>query len=217
VRVKVTPAMNGRAAFDRQVQTLIDKGYAQAASMTRAEFVRQIGKLKSGLPAIRNSAPDLRAGRLPFVIVVKSGRIAPEWMLSRVEREGRRGLTSMHPVTPDAFTAIDGVTVPDGLAYLLLNIDRGSDTLNVRPEDALAIIRRRKRTPLTIDEGIAIVTHHPDFLQKNNCFSLLASRRTDQRVPAIWLDGRKRPKLGWCWDRNPHSWLGSASARRRTA
>ncbi|WP_407937642.1 DUF5701 family protein [Mycobacteroides franklinii] len=34
------------------------------------------------------------------------------------------------------------------------------------------------------------------------------------RVPAIWIsDGR--PKLGWCWDRNPHTWLGMASCRGR--
>ena len=68
--------------------------------------------------------------------------------------------------------------------------------------------------PLTIDEGIAILTHHPDFLQKNNCFSLLASRCGDQRVPAMWISGGA-PRLGWCWAGNPHTWLGSASCRSR--
>lgn len=37
---------------------------------------------------------------------------------------------------------------------------------------------------------------------------------TNQRVPAIWIS-RRRPKLGWCWDRNPHTWLGTASAADR--
>ncbi|MGW0174505.1 DUF5701 family protein [Rhodococcus sp. NPDC003322] len=31
---------------------------------------------------------------------------------------------------------------------------------------------------------------------------------------ALWISQR-RPKLGWCWNGNPHSRLGSASAGRR--
>jgi hypothetical protein len=54
------------------------------------------------------------------------------------------------------------------------------------------------------------------MLRKNKCFSLLASRCGDKRVPAIWISG-KAPKLGWCWAGNPHSWLGSASAGARLA
>ena len=28
----------------------------------------------------------------------------------------------------------------------------------------------------------------------------------------MWISERA-PKLGWCWDGNPHTWLGTASAR----
>ena len=38
--------------------------------------------------------------------------------------------------------------------------------------------------------------------------------RPDQRVPAFWIS-EGRPKLGWCWDRNPHTWLGTASCATR--
>jgi hypothetical protein len=34
-------------------------------------------------------------------------------------------------------------------------------------------------------------------------------------VPAFWISERA-PKLGWCWDGNPHTWLGVASAGVRT-
>ena len=40
---------------------------------------------------------------------------------------------------------------------------------------------------------------------------LSGSRRGDRRVPAMWISARA-PKLGWCWDGNPHDWLGVASA-----
>ena len=47
--------------------------------------------------------------------------------------------------------------------------------------------------------------------------SPVAGRRDggrDRRVPALWIS-EQAPKLGWCWDGNPHSWLGLASAGSR--
>ena len=67
-----------------------------------------------------------------------------------------------------------------------------------------------------IEEGVALLTHFPEFLQPNNCCSLLASRCGDKRVPALWLS-EGRPKLGWCWAGNPHTWLGSASCAKRSS
>jgi len=98
--------------------------------------------------------------------------------------------------------------------YLLADIDRGKDTVNISPNDALMLIQHRRRSPQTIDEGISILIQYPDFLKRNNCFSLLASRQSDLRVPALWLSDSK-PKLGWCWAGNPHTWLGSASCGAR--
>ena len=70
------------------------------------------------------------------------------------------------------------------------------------------------RLPLTLDEGIAVVTHHPDLLSSGNRFSMLGSRCGDRRVTAIWVSQR-RPRLGWCWAGAPHTWLGSASCGSR--
>ncbi|WP_211374317.1 DUF5701 family protein [Cellulomonas fimi] len=86
---------------------------------------------------------------------------------------------------------------------------------SVPPESALEAVTARGRTPLTVDEGVALVVVRPDMLRPNRCFSLMASRAGNQRVPAVWISER-RPKLGWCWDRNPHTWLGAASAGGRT-
>lgn len=131
-----------------------------------------------------------------------------------VERHGKTGFTSMYPVEPGSFKPIHDVNIPGSMAYLLVDIDRGKDTINIAPVEALKLIKERNRFPLTIEEGIAVLTHYPDFLKKNNCFSMLASRRGDKRVPALWIS-EGRPKLGWCWEGNPHSWLGSASCSRR--
>ncbi len=207
--------MDAHALFEAQVDALIDRGYAGLAGMTDVRLRRRLGRLRHRVETIKGKAADLEKGRLPFVIVVTREVVPIEATMPLVSRQGKTGHIAMQPVDPSDFTPISGVVIPKSGIYLLVDVNRGQESLNVRPEDALKEIRRKRRSPLTIEEGIAIVTHFPDFLQKNNCFSLLASRRADQRVPAIWIDGTKRPKLGWCWDRNPHTWLGSASAKRR--
>jgi hypothetical protein len=109
---------------------------------------------------------------------------------------------------------------PPGAADLRGDVDRGEEFCNVRPEEASKVVRGRGGTQLTIDEGIALVTQLPQLLEKNKCVMLAGSRRSaipgDRRVPAMWISERA-PKLGWCWDGNPHTWLGMASAGRRVA
>ncbi len=114
----------------------------------------------------------------------------------------------------ERFAPIDEVELPPGPAYLLRAPDTGTETRNVTPDAALATIREAGRSPLTIDEGIALVTHEPEAVAKNAGFSLLASRCGDKRVTALWIS-ENRPKLGWCWAGNPHTWLGSASCAER--
>ena len=128
---------------------------------------------------------------------------------------GRRvGVSVIDRDEAPTYRPIPGVEVP-AVPYLLWGVDTGSELCNVRPEDALVTITGRGRTPLTIDEGVALVVVRPDMLRPNKCFSLLASRTgSNQRVPAVWISER-RAKLGWCWDRNPHTWLGAASAADR--
>jgi hypothetical protein len=204
------------AEFDRQVSTLLQKGYPKAAGLTEEEFLQKVAPLKSLLKDAILPKPDLVAGILPFVIVITNHLISSEKMMELVEKDGKQGVTILRPHTSENFHTIESVDLPPTSAYLLINIDRGRDTINLPPNQALPLIQQAHRSPLTIDEGIALVTQYPDFLIKNNCFSLLASRTgKDQRVPAIWINAKKQPNLGWCWDGNPHTWLGSASAASR--
>jgi hypothetical protein len=98
----------------------------------------------------------------------------------------------------------------------VFDVDRGSEFCSVTPTDAVATITERGRTPITVAEGIALVTQHEHLLVKNHCFSLAGSRCGDKRVPAIWISN-KAPKLGWCWAGNPHTWLGTAHSADRAA
>lgn len=199
--------MNYVEEFDKQVQYLIDKGYPQAA-IEKAKELKILTKDIDG-------EIDLETGKLPFVIVVTEKLIDLDDAMTKIEKNNKPGISKLKPFTSKDFETRDFVQIPSSV-YLLVDIDRGKESLNVRPEDALKEIQKQNRSPLTIAEGVAIVTHYPEYLMKNNCFSLLGSRKTGtQHVPAIWINAAKQANLGWCWDRNPHTWLGSASANER--
>jgi hypothetical protein len=111
------------------------------------------------------------------------------------------------------FLPLPELDVPVG-PYLLVDVDPGTDTLNVPPAEVLPRLEAAGRSPLTIAEGLAVLVSDPGVLRGRNCFSLLGSRAGDKRVPALWVSDR-RPRLGWCYQGAPHTWLGSASCAGR--
>jgi len=199
--------------FDRQRDELVELGYPAMAGVSVGEFVELVEPLRG---AVRDAAVGRDGGTVGFVIVVPGVRAEDTIPLVRLaggtaagvvdRNHGDEGLAPYRPL-PE-------LGVPDAPAYVLLDIDRGEEFLDVRPRDALPVILGRGRTPLTIHEGIALVTLFPAILEKNRCFMLSGSRRGDRRVPAVWISGRA-PKFGWCWEGNPHTWLGTASAAAR--
>lgn len=201
--------------FNQQLENLLQKGYPDASGMSREQFVNLVKPLEKKIVS-SSFDTDFDKGTLPFVIVITGELINTEFAMSHTSKDGKPGIVKLYPHEPKDFNPIEGVSIPKQNAYLILNIDRGKQNINLPPDEAFDLIRKDRRLPLTIDEGVAIITHYPEFLMKNNCFSLLASRHQgDKRVPAIWINAKKQPNLGWCWDGNPHTWLGSASCSAR--
>jgi hypothetical protein len=202
--------------FIHQVERLVALRYPDLLSMDAPTFRAALEPLAGQIPAGAFVTPDREKGTTSFVLVINSPLAPVRATLPLVERRGKAAVERLFPIDPEQLRPIEGVDLPAGQAYLILEIDRGRDTLNVTPDAALESIDRVGRSPLTIEEGVALLTHFPEFLQPNNCFSLLASRCGDKRVPALWLS-EGRPKLGWCWAGNPHTWLGSASCATRSS
>lgn len=202
--------------IERQISNLILLGYPQIANLEKEKFLELTNPLRRALDNLTVEEVDIENGKLPFVIVVKNELIESEKMMALTQRNEVNGVTILRPHTSKDFKSIPEVSIPKSYVYLLVGVDRGKENINLAPNEAMKLIKNANRSPLTIDEGIAVITHFPEFLIKNNCFSLLASRTgKDQRVPAIWINGKKEPNLGWCWDGNPHTWLGSASCVER--
>ncbi len=193
------------AELDRQAAVWAGLGHA----LTNAALESLRAALAGG-----PTAPSTRE-RVPFVLVVPGASSPAEHAMARTSLGGRPGSVNRHAGDIDGFSPIPSVRPPAAGAYLLLDVERGSEFCGVPPEPAVATLAQRGRTPLTVAEGIALITVHPEVLETNHCFSLAGSRAGDRRVPAIWIS-KLAPHLGWCFAGTPHSWLGVASAEARS-
>ncbi|MEU8118109.1 DUF5701 family protein [Spirillospora sp. NPDC049024] len=206
------------AEFDRQVHNLVEREYPAMAGMTPEQFHALVTPLRPVAVNAGKLACEPDAGRLPFLLVVQRQVVPIEQMMPRTTLHGKAktGFVdhSFEPGSLERFVAIKETDLPDQPVYLLFDIERGEEFCGAIPNDAMETIGARGRTLLTIEEGIAMTTQFPEVLVKNKCYSLGGSRCGDRRVPAIWIS-KNAPKLGWCWERNPHTWLGMASAAHR--
>ena len=192
--------------FDRQVDALAQTGLPEHRELADGCFRAWLEPLRDRLPPV---AAD--GSRLPFVVVVPDLPMVD--VLSAVHTVDGTGFTTMDDADLARFRPLPELDVP-GAPYLLVDVDTGADTLNLPPAEALPQIAEAGRSPLTLAEGLALLVSHPGVLRARNAFSLLGSRAGDKRVPALWVS-KRRPRLGWCWQGAPHSWLGSASCGAR--
>jgi len=179
----------------------VGKGYPALAGMSERAFRELVGSLVPRPP------------RMPFVLVVTGALVPLDRLIERTALR-RPGFTTMPAGDILKFAPTDDVTLPGSPVYVVTEVDTGADTLGVRPDDAMPGIRASGRTPLTLDEGLAVATQHPTWLRERNCFEMLGSRAGDKRVTGIWVS-KGAPRLGWCWAGNPHTWLGMATAAAR--
>lgn len=217
------PGASAAAELDRQVRAYVDLGVAALHGWSADALAARVAPLRSALGSGAQPGPAADGtGRrtpaddhVPFVLVLDGATDRLNATVPAMRRAGRVGVSVIDDDELATYRPLDDVAVPDG-PYLLRGVDTGTQFCGVPPEQALRTVRERGRTPLTVAEGVALVVVRPEMLRPNRCFSLMASRAGNQRVPAVWLSER-RPKLGWCWDRNPHTWLGAASAEGRRA
>ncbi|MDO5495077.1 MAG: DUF5701 family protein [bacterium] len=199
-----------------QLERLVTLGVPALAGMDPEAF----RALAEGLPeddpnAVLAIHPDL----------IPASRLAP-----LIERAGKPGFVVVDMTDLDDFAATETAPVPDSPLYLLHGAERGDEYRNLSGPEAAEALGERGRSPLTVNEGISLLLHRPEWLEPNFCFMTIGSRLKkdkgfDSRTPAIWISGgtgrdgaenRDAPKVGWCWWNNRHTWLGFASAASRT-
>ncbi|MFD6681139.1 DUF5701 family protein [Micromonospora parva] len=207
---------NAESEFDNQLDRLVHLGYPALAGLTENAFRDLVAPLRTTAVEGTAGLPAPTDARVPFLLVITRDLIGVPERVALTTLAGKRktGVVDRNYAEDDLprFDPIKELEVPAGPAYLLFDVDRGEEYRNLAPATALEGITAQGRLPLSIDEGLAFITLHPAALASNRCFSLIGSRCGDKRVPALWIS-QGAPKLGWCWYGNPHTWLGSASAR----
>jgi hypothetical protein len=194
--------------FDRQIDALTMTGLPDALELAESCFRACVEPLRDLLPPVPGDGD-----RIPFVVVYPTMPVVP--VLETVHAVGGAGFTTMAEEDLAGFRPLPELGVP-AIPYLLVDVDPGTDTLNSPPAEVLPRLTAAGRTPLSVTEGLALLVSDPGVLRGRNCISLAGSRAGDKRVPALWVSAR-RPRLGWCYEGAPHTWLGTASCGGRVA
>lgn len=201
------------AEISRQVARIVDSGQLAHAGWPLERLQQAADRLRQPLREAAVGLPRPDRERAPFVLVLPPGELPPSIATTTLRLGRRTGFVSRDTSDIDTFEPVDGVAVPAGL-YAVVGVRRGSEHRGRTPEAALEQLAVAGRSPLTITEGIALLTAHPDSLERNHCFQTPGSRAGDRRVPGLWISGGA-PKLGFCWAGNHHTWLGVASCGSR--
>lgn len=185
----------------KQLDRIVALGYPDVADMS-ADAFRALAR-----PLIR-ALEDSDLGAEILLIPTRE-LVSPESLIARTSINRMAGFTTMPPRDIASFLPQDGFEPPEGPFYLAIEPHTGTCYLNREPDVARKLIDADDHLPLTLEEGLAIATQHPDWLEVKNGFNLLGSRSTDGRVPSIWMS-QNAPRLGAVWPNSRHAWLGNA-------
>lgn len=178
----------------QQVKTLLDKGYPEAAGIKRDRFLEYV---------------DLIPLRDKFEIgdlVVIPERIVP------IYKQMQMLMASETYLDLGMLTQDDSVETPN-IPYLIRDVEDGAAMRNTSPDNCVKQFNEQGRFGLTIEEGIAIITHKPETLN-NHYIDLPGSRYGSCWMPDLWLDNG-RPELSYGRTDFPRPLYGSASCGSR--
>ncbi len=155
--------ISGAAELDRQVDRLVEMGHPALAGLAADAFRERLAPLRAVVPEGQpDPAPDQV---VPFLLVVTAALVPTVAAVETWRVRDKAGWTDMADELA-GFGPVPEIEVPDATAYLLLDVRTGRDTLGVRPSEAQPAILAAGRTPLTIDEGVALVTQRPERVHR---------------------------------------------------
>lgn len=193
----------------RQLDRIVALGYPDVADMSSDAFRALARPLIHALEG--KAAADLGT---EILLVPTHELVSPESLIARTSINRMAGFTTMPPRDVASFLPQPGFEPPEGPFYIVVDPHTGTSYVNREPDVARKLIDTDERIPLTLEEGLAIATQHPDWLVRKNGFNLLGSRSSDGRYPSIWMS-QNAPRLGSVWPTSRHTWLGSAYCRAR--
>lgn len=179
--------------FDKQVRRLLDKDYPEAASMEIDIFLSYLTPLREKILKIGKVEDHF----IPFLIVIPERFVSILKQLSLATINGKVG-SNFSTLRLDTLHNVYGMGTSKG-PYLIFDIDNGTQSCGASAEKCYEKFKDRGRRGLTVEEGIALVTHYSETL-KHHAVCLIESRLDSHRVPSLWLnDDDENPILVWDW------------------
>ena len=151
--------------FAKQVKTITERKFHMPTGLSENDFVnRHIMPLKQLL--VKNDKyTKITESHIPFLVVVPNAMVPLSYQLERI-RENINGIELDHLIKPEWFENAPGLSTPDK-PYLLLDVETGYAMKNTTPKKSVEIFKNEGRFPLTVDEGIALISHFPEVLKSH--------------------------------------------------
>jgi hypothetical protein len=149
----------------QQAQTVIERNFPVSAHLSESDFLnRYILPLKQ-LLVESTASSKAKENRVPVLLVVPRAIVRLSYQLERVsERIQDSGPEQI--LQPEWFENAEGVSTPE-TPYLLLDVETGYAMRNTTPKKCTKTFADEGRFALTIDEGIALITHFPEVLESH--------------------------------------------------
>ena len=151
--------------FAKQVNTIIERKFHIPTGLSESDFVnRHLMPLKQLL--VENDK-DIKIveKHIPILVVVPHTIVPLSYQLERT-RESINDIQLEHIIKPEWFKNAKGVSTSDK-PYLLLDVETGYAMKNTTPKKCVKTFNDEGRFALTVDEGIALISHFPEVLESH--------------------------------------------------
>ena len=151
--------------FSKQVKTIIERKFHIAANLSETDFINDyLMPLKQLLVKLKVDT-ELKENRIPILVVVPNTIVPLSYQLKTI-RESINDTKLEYIMKPEWFENAKGVSTPDQ-PYLLIDVETGYAMKNITPKKSVKLFNGEGRFALTIDEGIALITHFPEILESH--------------------------------------------------
>jgi hypothetical protein len=151
--------------FAKQVDIIIKGKFHIPTGLNESDFVNRHIMPLTQLLAENIKGTKIEKSHIPVLIVVPNAIVSLSYQLERA-RECITDIQLEHIITPEWFETAQGVSNPDK-PYLLLDVETGYAMKNTPPKKCVKIFNDEGRFALTVDEGIALISHFPEVLESH--------------------------------------------------
>jgi hypothetical protein len=151
--------------FTEQLERIIARNFHTAANLGKSDFVNRFLLPLRELLLTFDIETNSRKNHIPVLLVVPHNIVSLGFQLDSI-RESLNTKRWEYIIKPDWFENAPGVLTPSE-PYLIVDVETGHAMRNVTPAKCLKIFHEARRFGLTIDEGIALITHFPEVLESH--------------------------------------------------